>query len=78
MITTKELNLIVENDFFIFSLKKMNFREHFVHYDNVLAFYCFFLNLQAEKNQQLIFDLDEIIFNGSLTIGQKHARFLRL
>ena len=37
-----------------------------------------FLNLQAEKNQQLIFDLDEIIFNESLTIGQKHARFLRL
>ena len=62
----------------------MNFKEVFVNYQNVLAFYCFFKmhkkNL-VENNQQrieLMFDLDKIFLNRSLTIGQKHARFLTL
>ena len=31
-----------------------------------------------QDRTELMFDMDEIILNRRLTIGQKHARFLRL
>ena len=61
-----------------------NFEELFVYYNNVLAFYCFFkiqkksLVENIQDRTELMFDMDETILNRTLTIGQKHTRFLRL
>ena len=62
----------------------MNFKELFVYYDNVLAFYCFVkihkkvLIQNPQDRIELWFDMDEFILDKRLTIGQKHAYFLRL
>ena len=62
----------------------MNFKELFVYYDNVLAFYCFVkihkkvLIQNPQDRIELWFDMDEFILDKRLTIGQKHAQFLRL
>ena len=61
-----------------------NFKQLFVYYDNVVAFYCFFKihkknfveNIQDRT--ELILDMDEIILNKTPTIWKKHDRFLRL
>ena len=62
----------------------MNSKELFVYYDNVLAFYCFVkihkkvLIQNPQDRIELWFDMDEFILDKRLTIGQKHAHFLRL
>ena len=61
-----------------------NFKQLFVYYDNVLAFYCFFKihkknfveNIQDRT--ELMLDMNEIILNRTPTIWKKHDRFLRL
>ena len=62
----------------------MNFKEFFVSYENVPAFYSFFkmTSKQIIRNDQeriqLMFDLNEIFSNERLTIGKKHFEFLKL
>lgn len=61
-----------------------NFKELFVYYDNVLTFHCFFkihkkrLVENIQDRTELMFDMDEIILNRTVTTGQNHSRFLRL
>ena len=51
----------------------LDFKELFVYYDNVLAFYWLFdINNLVENNQQrieLMFDMDKIILNMNLGMG---------
>ena len=60
------------------------FKELFVYHDNVLAFYCFVkihkkVWIQSPQDKiEFLFDMDEIILDKRLTIGQKHVLFLRL
>ena len=71
--------------FFVFSFinlkKKKNFKEVFVRYENILAFYSFLkpYNKHLIENDQqrieLMFDLDEIFFNTNLTIVLKLRAF---
>ena len=62
----------------------MNFKELFVYYDHDLAFYNFVkihkkVLIQNPRNRiELLFDMNEINLDKTLTIGQKHACFLRL
>ena len=62
----------------------MNFKELFVYYEHVLAFYNFVkihnkvLIQNPQDTIELLFDMDEINLDKRLTIGQKHACFLRL
>ena len=66
---------------FLVSKKMMNFKELFVYYDNVLAFYCFLKihkkilihNLQDRIG--VLFDMGEIILDKTLAIRQKRALF---
>ena len=56
--------------FLFLALKKMYFKELFVCYDNVLAFYCFFkihqknLVKNIQQRIELMFDLDEFSWTG--------------
>ena len=74
MTISKGLNLPVENYFFVF-------QELFVYYDKVLAIYCFVkickkvLIQNPQDRIEFLFDMDKIIFDKRLTIGQKHALF---
>ena len=69
---------------FLVSKKMMNFKELFVYYDNVLAFYCFLkihkkVLIQNLKDRiGILFDMGEIILDKRLAIRQKQAHFLRL
>ena len=74
MTISKGLNLPVENYFFVF-------QELFVYYDKVLAIYCFVkickkvLIQNPQDRIEFLFDMDKIIFDKRLTIGQKHTLF---
>ena len=69
---------------FLASKKMMNFKELFVYYDNLLAFYCFLkihkkvLIQNLQDRIGVLFDMGEIILDKRLAIRQKHAHFLRL
>ena len=58
-----------------------NFKELFVYYDNVLAFYCFFkihkksLVENIQDRTELMLDMDEIILNRTVTTGKNTLVF---
>ena len=62
----------------------MNFKEFFVSYKNVLAFYSFLKMASKQKIRyyqeriEPMYDLNEIFSNKRLTIRKKQCEFLKL